>query len=205
MLHFVRVYTVCKGKKDLKKKENNIFLKIITWHPQICTMNYPKFIVSNQKEESISIQRVKGDQNQYKIIFPLFNAAESYLSLCLLGDFSCFSCRLLTFSSSKLTFWKKKKFRNTPISTWQKLQLTSRARTGFKSTWIYRTVLKVLENYICLEKYLKDTQKTLKSPWILPFARGFNTVLRDLNQYKIVGPLFGAAYAAPNEGTTILY
>ena len=27
----------------------------------------------------------------------------------------------------------------------------------------------------------------------------------DLNQYKIVVPLFGAAYAAPNIGTTILY
>ena len=27
----------------------------------------------------------------------------------------------------------------------------------------------------------------------------------DLNQYKIVVPLFGAAYAAPNRGTTILY
>ena len=27
----------------------------------------------------------------------------------------------------------------------------------------------------------------------------------DLNQYKIVVPLFGAAYAAPNKGTIILY
>ena len=25
------------------------------------------------------------------------------------------------------------------------------------------------------------------------------------NRYKIVVPLFGAAYAAPNKGTTILY
>ena len=25
MLHFIRVYTVCKGKKDLQTKENNIF------------------------------------------------------------------------------------------------------------------------------------------------------------------------------------
>ena len=29
-------------------------------------------------------------------------------------------------------------------------------------------------------------------------------VFEDLNQYKIVVPLFGAAYAAPNKGTTIL-
>ena len=27
----------------------------------------------------------------------------------------------------------------------------------------------------------------------------------DLNQYQIVMPLFGAAYAAPNKGTTILH
>ena len=32
-----------------------------------------------------------------------------------------------------------------------------------------------------------------------------NTVFGDLNQYKTVVPLFGAAYAAPNKGTTILY
>ena len=28
MLHFIRVYTVCKGKKDLETKEYNIFLKL---------------------------------------------------------------------------------------------------------------------------------------------------------------------------------
>ena len=27
----------------------------------------------------------------------------------------------------------------------------------------------------------------------------------DLNQYKMMVPLFGAAYAASNKGTTILY
>ena len=37
------------------------------------------------------------------------------------------------------------------------------------------------------------------------FSVGLNTVDTDLNQYKIVVPLFGAAYAAPNKGTTILY
>ena len=30
-------------------------------------------------------------------------------------------------------------------------------------------------------------------------------LIRDLNQYEIVVPLFGAAYAAPNIGTLILY
>ena len=31
------------------------------------------------------------------------------------------------------------------------------------------------------------------------------SVDRDWNQYKIVVPLFGAAYAAPNIGTAVLY
>ena len=34
---------------------------------------------------------------------------------------------------------------------------------------------------------------------------GFNTVDGDLNQYKIVVPLFGAAYAEPNKVTAILF
>ena len=37
------------------------------------------------------------------------------------------------------------------------------------------------------------------------FFLGINTVYRDLNQNKTVVPLFGAANAAPNKGTTILY
>ena len=37
------------------------------------------------------------------------------------------------------------------------------------------------------------------------FFVGINTVYRVLNQNKIVVPLFGAANAAPNKGTTILY
>ena len=37
------------------------------------------------------------------------------------------------------------------------------------------------------------------------FTVGFNTVDGDLNQYKIVVPLFGAAFAAPNKGTAIFY
>ena len=63
---------------------------------------------------------------------------------------------------------------------------------------------KVLENKICLEKYLKNTQR----PWkVLEFyhLQEDSTVFLRSNQYKIVVPLFGAAYAAPNKGTTILY
>ena len=50
----------CKGKKYLQTKDYNIFFKkkYNLTRLDICTMNYPKLIVSNQKEESISIQRV---------------------------------------------------------------------------------------------------------------------------------------------------
>ena len=79
-----------------------------------------------------------------------------------------------------------------------------RVRTGLKSTWICRTVLKSPWKLNLPWKVLEKHSKALKSPWILPFTGGFNT-FGDLNQYKIVVPLFGAAYAAPNTGTTILY
>ena len=54
-------------------------------------------------------------------------------------------------------------------------------------------------------KVLEKHSKALKSPWILPFTGGLDTVFWDLNHNKIMVPLFGAAYAAPNKGTTILY
>ena len=59
----------------------------------------------------------------------------------------------------------------------------------------------VIKSFDCT----RNCTKVLKSPLILPFTGGFNSVFGDLNQYKIVVPLFGAAYAAPNKGTTILY
>ena len=37
------------------------------------------------------------------------------------------------------------------------------------------------------------------------FLKRHSPVIGDQNQYKIVVPLFGAAYAATNKGTTILY
>ena len=44
----------------------------------------------------------------------------------------------------------------------------------------------------------------MQSPLILFFA-GISTVDRDLKQNKTIAPLFGAANAAPNKGTTIVY
>ena len=76
-----------------------------------------------------------------------------------------------------------------------------------------------LEKYLNLEDFLEKSLKikfalksTGKSPKSLEkslnstlFSLGLSTVDRDQNQYKIVVPLFGAAYAAPNIGTTIIY
>ena len=57
MLHFIRVYKVCKGKSNLQTK-NTIFVK--NYNPTLLYMY--KLIVSNQNKESISIQKVKVSQ-----------------------------------------------------------------------------------------------------------------------------------------------
>ena len=75
-----------------------------------------------------------------------------------------------------------------------------------------------LEKYLNLEDFLekslksksalKSTGKSLKSlerSLNSTFSVGLSTVDRDLNQYKIAVPIFGAENAAPNKGTTILY
>ena len=96
-----------------------------------------------------------------------------------------------------------------PAARMRRSQVTgfdfNRVSTSLKSTLIYRTVLKSPWKLNLPWKVLEKHLKTLKSPWILPFTGGFNTVFGDLNHNKIVVPLFGAAYAAPNKGTTILY
>ena len=65
-----------------------------------------------------------------------------------------------------------------------------------------------LEKSLKIKSALKSTGKSLKSlekSLNFTISIGLSTVDRDLNQYKIVVPLFGAAYTAPNIGTTILY
>ena len=95
----------------------------------------------------------------------------------------------------------------------------SRCDTAFQGILVlHRQGSHMLEKYLNLEAFLEKSlkfrsalkmtgnySKALKSPWILLFSVGLSTVDRDLNQYKIVVPLFGAANAAPNKGTTILY
>ena len=71
MPHFIRVYAVCKGKK-----EYNIFLKIITRHPKIYVQwTIPSLLYQNQKEESISIQGVL--DMVYKKLFVAFPWVET--------------------------------------------------------------------------------------------------------------------------------
>ena len=65
-----------------------------------------------------------------------------------------------------------------------------------------------LEKSLKIKSALKSTGKSLKSlekSLNSTISVRLSTVERDRNQYKIVVPLFGAAYAAPNIGTTILY
>ena len=46
-------------QKKSSEKEIHFHLDIITCDPSIYTLDHPKFIVSNQKEESIRVYRVK--------------------------------------------------------------------------------------------------------------------------------------------------
>ena len=48
---------------------------------------------------------------------------------------------------------------------------------------------------------MQNLEKSLNSSIFV----GINTVDRHLNQNKTVVPLFGAANAAPNKGTAIVY
>ena len=70
--------------------------------------------------------------------------------------------------------------------------------------YLYLNIEGILEKSIKIKSALKSTGKSLKSP-----EKSLNStqalLIRDLNQHKIVVPLFGAAYAAPNIGTMILY
>ena len=64
----------------------------------------------------------------------------------------------------------------------------------------------LLEKSLKIKSALKSTLKSLRGlEKSLNSNIFFRTVDRDLNQNKIVMPLFGAAYAAPNKSTTILY
>ena len=61
-----------------------------------------------------------------------------------------------------------------------------------------------LEKSLKIKIALKSTGKSLKGlEKSLDFS--ISVVDRDLNQYKIVVPIFGAANAAPNKGTAISY
>ena len=54
----------------------------------MCTMDYPKFIVSNQKEEFISIQRVKGDI--FKKLAMIFTELDGLILIVIVTSLSCF-------------------------------------------------------------------------------------------------------------------
>ena len=72
----------------------------------------------------------------------------------------------------------------------------------------YLNLESLLKKSLKIKSALKSTGKSLKSLEkslnSTIFCR-ISTVDRDWNQYKSVVPLFGATYAAPNIGTTVLY
>ena len=80
--------------------------------------------------------------------------------------------------------------------------------TGFARLEKYLNLEGFLEKSLKIKSALKSTGKSLKSLEkslnSTIFCR-LSTVDRDQNRYKIVVPLFGAAYAAPNIGTRVLY
>ena len=49
MLHFIRVYTVCKGIKDFQTKEYNILL-IVTWHPRYVEWTIPSLLYQSRRK-----------------------------------------------------------------------------------------------------------------------------------------------------------
>ena len=61
-----------------------------------------------------------------------------------------------------------------------------------------------LEKSLKIKSSLKRSGKSLKSLEFY-YSVGLSTIDRELSHYKGVVPLVGAAYAAPNKGTTILY
>ena len=74
--------------------------------------------------------------------------------------------------------------------------------SGFAQAWkvleYTRLSWKVLDNKICLEKYLKNTQRPWKVLEFYHLQEVSTLILEAENQYQIMVPLFGAAYAVPN-------
>ena len=52
------LHYLLQAKNNLMRKKYNFYLEIKAHNPLIYTMDHPKFIVSNQKEESIGAERV---------------------------------------------------------------------------------------------------------------------------------------------------
>ena len=49
--HFIGVYNIWVDENDIQRK-NDFYLEIINCDPSMCTMDQPKFIISNQKDET---------------------------------------------------------------------------------------------------------------------------------------------------------
>ena len=95
-----------------------------------------------------------------------------------------------------------------PKIFWSILQNTLLIAQGLHRLEKYLNLEGFHEKSLKIKSALKSTGKSLKSPKkslnSTIFCRNYHSDI-DLNHYKIGVPLFGAAYAALNKGTTILY
>ena len=90
---------------------------------------------------------------------------------------------------------------------YNQLYLYSQVDQGSHRLEKYLSVEGFLKKFLKIKYGLKSTGKScegLEKSLNSSISVGINTVDRDLNQNKTVVPLFGAANAAPNKGTTIL-
>ena len=98
MLHFIRVYTVCNGKKRSLDKMIKYFVKIITWHPRYVQWTIPNLLIHPRRKNPLAYKGLTSDSNlvccrftvYYKLPFqihfhsmllpPLKNFNTSYLN-----------------------------------------------------------------------------------------------------------------------------
>ena len=106
------------------------------------------------------------------------------------------NCRILNWPSVQSTRLKKN-----GITAHQ-----CTGKTGLKILEYTGLSWKILENKICLEKYLKTLKGIEKSLNFTICKSIQHCFLEGINQYKIVVPLFGAAYMLhQRKGTIIIH
>ena len=103
-----------------------------------------------------------------------------------------------------ISMMKKVDYQNFSIASSHGIGGNRKHLQGFHRLEKYLNILDCLEKSLKIKFALKSTLNTLQVLEIYHLQED-STMFGDLNQYKSVVPLFGAAHAAPNKSTTILY